>query len=554
MARRSANAASAATEERVVFRKQDNLGANDAEEDGQFLANCFVDTGDLALLRDCERPERIVLGRTGTGKTALLLKLREAEQRSVEIKPQNLALAYISNSSILRFFEDLGVNLEIFYKLIWRHAFCVELLRMRFNMVAGQEKVSLIEKVKAFFKGGQYQSAIDYLEKWGDKFWQETEHRIKEITTKVEESLKGSLKGEFAQLGLSSEGIRTLSEEKKAELVKRGQSVVNEAHVPQLNQLLDLVREVLDDPQKHYFLVIDQLDQSWVDDHLRYKLIMALIETVKDFRQIKRAKIVLSLRLDLLLRVFARARTPGFQEEKFHSLYLQMKWPTGRLAELVNARINHLFRDRYSVRRKLTHEDILVAARKAEPPLSYMLSRTFMRPRDVIAFFNECIRCAEGEPRIRFKDIKAAEPAYSRARLQSVADEWFVDYPNLNIFARTLLGGVTTPCHASKLLTDERLTSKCVELTTVSPALPPDDLLRSAERVAHEERPPLECMGAALSVFHRVGIVGLKMSAAEGHSWYADTGRRIDPGELAVETSVEVHPMFWSALQVAART
>jgi len=40
------------TEERVVFRKQDNVGANDAEEDGQFLTECFVDTGDLIDLRD----------------------------------------------------------------------------------------------------------------------------------------------------------------------------------------------------------------------------------------------------------------------------------------------------------------------------------------------------------------------------------------------------------------------------------------------------------------------------------------------------------------------
>jgi hypothetical protein len=224
-------------EERVVFRKQDNLGANDAEEDGQFLAECFVDTGDLELLRNCERSERIVLGRTGTGKTALLMRLLAAEERSVEIKPESLALTFISNSTILRFFEDLGVNLEVFYKLIWRHAFCVELLRMRFGMSPGQDRVSFIQKVKGFFKGGQYSSAIQYLEKWGDRFWEETEHRIKEITTRVEESLRSSLKGDLAKIGLSLEGANSLSEETKAELVQRGQRVVNDAHVPQLNRI-----------------------------------------------------------------------------------------------------------------------------------------------------------------------------------------------------------------------------------------------------------------------------------------------------------------------------
>src|SRR5690606_38961757 len=104
-------------EDRIVLRKQDRIGATDAEEDAAFLADCFVDTGELDLLRDCCRPERLVVGRTGAGKTALLLRLRESEQRCIEVRPENLALSYISNSTILQFFEALGVNLDPFYKL-----------------------------------------------------------------------------------------------------------------------------------------------------------------------------------------------------------------------------------------------------------------------------------------------------------------------------------------------------------------------------------------------------------------------------------------------------
>src|SRR5664280_895025 len=119
----------ATAEDRLVFRKQDRIGAMDAEEDAAFLSDCFVDTGDLELLEDCQRPERIVLGRTGSGKTALLLRLLE-QPYAIEIRPENLALSYITNSTILQFFEQLGVNLDPFYKLIWRHAFCVELLSL----------------------------------------------------------------------------------------------------------------------------------------------------------------------------------------------------------------------------------------------------------------------------------------------------------------------------------------------------------------------------------------------------------------------------------------
>lgn len=61
--------------DKFYFRNRDSIGAADAGDDLDTLRDCFVDTGDLAVLRDCAKPERIVLGRTGTGKTALLSRL-----------------------------------------------------------------------------------------------------------------------------------------------------------------------------------------------------------------------------------------------------------------------------------------------------------------------------------------------------------------------------------------------------------------------------------------------------------------------------------------------
>jgi hypothetical protein len=93
------------------FKRLDSIGAADAEQDKSFLEHCLVDIGDLAALRDCENPQRIILGRTGSGKSALLLRLKDIEPRCIEARPESLALAYISNSTILRFFENLGVKL-----------------------------------------------------------------------------------------------------------------------------------------------------------------------------------------------------------------------------------------------------------------------------------------------------------------------------------------------------------------------------------------------------------------------------------------------------------
>jgi hypothetical protein len=50
-----------------------------------------------------------------------------------------------------------------------------------------------------------------YLETWGDKFWEETETRVQEITSKVEETLRGSLKGIVPVAELSGEEVRQIS-------------------------------------------------------------------------------------------------------------------------------------------------------------------------------------------------------------------------------------------------------------------------------------------------------------------------------------------------------
>jgi hypothetical protein len=113
------------------FRKHDSIGAAAAEDDKTFLSTCFYDTGDLECLRTPGDPRRILVGRTGIGKTALLLRLTEVEEHVVWLEPGYLALQYLSNSTILKELNEIGVNLDPFYKLLWTHILIVELIRLR---------------------------------------------------------------------------------------------------------------------------------------------------------------------------------------------------------------------------------------------------------------------------------------------------------------------------------------------------------------------------------------------------------------------------------------
>ncbi|SDX58865.1 hypothetical protein SAMN04515617_10528 [Collimonas sp. OK242] len=98
------------------FRRNDTVGTADAESDDNYLSDCFVETGDLEVLRDCGNPKRIIVGRTGAGKSALIRKLKEVEEHVIELPPQNLSLGYIANSDI-----RLGTNfVHACVNLKWR--------------------------------------------------------------------------------------------------------------------------------------------------------------------------------------------------------------------------------------------------------------------------------------------------------------------------------------------------------------------------------------------------------------------------------------------------
>jgi hypothetical protein len=538
----------AVTKHKFRFSRLDRVGVPDADEDREFLAHCYVQTGDLRTLLDCTDSRRVVIGRTGSGKTALLLQVQNTSHgRIISVAPESLALAHITNSTILTFLNQLGVKLDVFFKLLWRHVFTVEILRSHFQIKSESDQIGFMDRVSTLFSA-EHRRAIRYLENWGRSFWEQTDYRVKELTTKLEHDVEASIKPRLPWLSFGITDAAKLSTEQIEEVVNRAQRVVNEVQIRELSDILEMLNKVLDDSQKPAYIVIDRLDENWVDDRVRYLLIRALLETVRDFRKVQNAQVIIALRRDLIDRVFRLTRDAGFQEEKFESIYLPLEWSEAQLLQILDARLRHLVNQR-EPGAKWNPRELLPSKVDGRPTAEYIVSRTLMRPRDMIQFLNECVALAADRPEITLDMLRQAEGIYSTKRLRAVADEWAADYPHLLEFIDLLKNH--PPVFPVNDISDDSVQTACLEFSVRAQPAPGCVLGAAAAQTAEGKMSVDAFRTVAVGIFHRTGLLGVKLDTNQPVQWAHGGRRSISAAELENPgIRVAVHPAFWRALGI----
>jgi hypothetical protein len=528
------------------FKKHASIGASDAEADARFLKSSFIDNGDLSQLLDISSHRRLIIGRTGSGKSALISQIAESAENCIALDLESLSLAYVSNSDVIRFFENIGVNLDIFYSLLWRHVFTVELLRKKQKLTKLNHSGFLDRLSQIFDRDKKKEVAINYLQEWGSHFWEETEYRVKEFVTKLEDSLITSAGVDAKNIKLNFAKSEKISDEIKGEVVNRAQKVVNEVQIKDLSKVIDLLAEdFFFDKNIPYFITIDKLDENWADDKVKYKLIRALLETVRHFRRIPAVKIIVSLRVDLLERVFEKTRDSGFQEEKYSSMYLQIRWTNNQLRQLIDSRFQALLREQFT-NREISTKDVFPNKVNGEDPFDYMCERSFGRPRDIILFVNGCLDLVEGKASIPASTIKEAEAEYSRLRLRSLGDEWANDYPNLVQAANLLRGRPSN--FKIKVISEADINDFILNICTDLPA--ESVLYRIATELTDGKRTYNSVMIYLTIMFYKVGIVGIKPDAFNETQWAFREKTSISDGQINEESGLNIHPMVWRALGV----
>ncbi len=404
--------------------------------------------------------------------------------------------------------------------------------------------------IERFSRDDSKKKALAYLRRWGDKFWIDADERVKELTEKLEKAIQ--LQGNVA--GLSSraslEATFKHAEEAKHEFVERCQYVLNQVQASDLAGIVDLTQACLNDEQRHHFIVIDKLDDDWVDNSYKAALIRGLIRSVRAFAKVRCAKVIVALRHDLLERVFEDENLTA-QREHFEGLFYSLRWGRSQLTRMLDERVNKLVRSRYSASQRVTHRDVMVSSlggkRTSPSPLDYMLDRTLNRPRDLIAFFNECIKAAGDVPKVTADVIKRAERAYSQSRLNALDWEWKLNYHNLRSAAQAVLGN-----GPESFVVGDFSDETCIGWITA---------------FTREDGQPAGPFGEAASQFdkdfdgprfrrtviwhlYNVGLVGLKTGKAVPFEFASDGVSTISLLDILDSTRVTIHRAFWRALGI----
>ncbi|MBO4154614.1 P-loop ATPase, Sll1717 family [Enterobacter kobei] len=533
----------------ITIRQNFKIGELDAESDSILLDRCFIDSGYLNKLLDPYDNSSIIRGRTGAGKSALLHMVMSRAYKCRKLDPNDISIRFLEQSDIIAFFEALNINLDMFYKILWRHILIMELLKLRHDIKSESDTNNFFSGIMSRLKKDEIKrKALEYFREWGDKFWIDTDAHLREITRKLERDTKASIGGELSGIALNAEYAKKLTEEQVLDVRKRATEVVSGLQIQKLNEILSLLAEYsFDDPQKKYFIVIDQLDENWAENETRYKFIRALIEEIKVFRKIKNIKIIVALRLDLLRSVFNLTRGPGFQEEKYESYILDIKWTSEQLIELVQKRVSEVYRRQYT-RDNVKIQDIFPKP-KGGPvgltPLEYIIERTLLRPRDVLQYVNECFSIALDRERISWGTIQKAESAYSLKRLRSLNEEWGDIYPSFEETVELLrnLPDKFSRTDVQKHNIDSVISELAIQGTQ-------DPCAISAYKMLNGESREADVINEILLCVYNLGVVGFKISSLTPYKWSFRDSTPATKNEIKRASGMKIHKMLHSALDI----
>ncbi|MBN9529811.1 MAG: hypothetical protein J0H82_26625 [Alphaproteobacteria bacterium] len=367
------------------------LGAPDAEADKR-LGSYFLTTPHVDAALQLRRT--LFLGRKGAGKSALFTQLPRLvagaghpATKVILVTPDQYAW------NALREYQEAGLLPEQAHANAWKFTLAIEasaaLTALSDESLKSDPAIEALKRLKQFVKENYGDAAPSLLKTAG-------------------QLLKGIKSFNVSAFGFGA-GLTRAAEDQ-----------------PVTPQIIESILAAIAAVAQEIGIVIalDKLDDSWEGSDQSKQLLVGLLKASKDINDKYKGETVGS---GLAVIVFLRADIyEGLRfddKDKHRATEESINWSPDLLRDMVQERLP----EQVSVSELFEPGEM----RGSIAPFNYIAKRTFLRPREILQFLDECIRRAgQNATEITKDNVREAEEKYSSWKVEDLKQEYRRLYPD----------------------------------------------------------------------------------------------------------------------------
>lgn len=472
------------------------LGEVTAENDRLLLNNFFETPEYRSLLESSDHT--VVVGRRGTGKSALFKKLHShwdglKSNIVISITPDDHHT--IGMRALFKRFNNKYQYIRAASKLFWKYAFMME----------------ISSEISKGYKGRQAIASSELL--LNDlRFWQsDTSEFFSKFIKKsksclpIDQDIDDSISSISSILGLT----------------------------PLEREFIDVV----DGSTQKIYLLVDRLDEGYEDDAVGAAIVAGAILAVSELnKKVDKLRPILFQR-DSVHRNIAKL-DPDYTRN-IESEVLRLHWDTHQLLNLVAKRMNVVFglklENAQRIWDRCTADIGPERELKGSAGFKKCLQFTLYRPRDLMSLLNQAFYNASRENRdtITLDDIESTAKIISQTRLDDLIKEYQAIFPSISAAVRMYANNAPDITYADALLYADSIINDQVgwaddpEISTDIAILGNDGIVRA---------------------LFSVGFIGIHDLTSNAYIFCHD-GRNPDR-EINQSDKLLVHPCYWISLNL----
>ena len=467
------------------------LGNVRAEADEEMLSQAFIETNDFRALLST-RDFNFVVGRRGTGKTAICLKLSEA---------------YLDDNHVLLF------------TIKPREHECLALLSLLSDYASDYRSARAITRIA--WRTNILLYALNKIMTHWKKRRHITDEFLRNYYGERERIIKAKGLDRCIEIISSCSALSDNSTSLPGVIAKQYD----------LEKLQGAIANALFEIDCSAVFLFDGLDEGWIPNQLSTSILGGLAHSVADFRDSKSGIHGLLFIRDNIFRALASFDSDFSRH--IEGSTIRLHWEETGLLHLISTRIRQV------LKLAKVENDIKAWNRFAQRELKdregfrSCLKYTLYRPRDLLVLLNKAYLCAarSGRNEIIGEDIDLTSKQISKDRLADLLKEYETVFPGLDLFTKIFVG--TNPFSQYSTLIG-LLDTAIVNNSYIDTRAGDFEVLGSGKQLFH--------------TLYSIGFIGLH-DTATGATKFCHDGMPSDLADIIPAQNTVIHPCYWKALE-----